>query len=118
MPGRHRAHNINPKGQCDIENNVQQPAPVCKTKSQYYCFVEAAKLSIIHVNNNVDNTVMQPLFPDSSLRLVASGWVINPKYFRDRQLQGGLKWHEGSVFFQAPLVRNVLRNVGGFGQEQ
>ena len=31
---RRRAHNINPESQCDRANNVQQPAPVCKTKSQ------------------------------------------------------------------------------------
>ena len=30
---RRRAHNTNPKSQCDRANNVQQPAPVCKTKS-------------------------------------------------------------------------------------
>ena len=33
-PGRRRAHNINPKSQCDRANNFQEPAPGCKTKSQ------------------------------------------------------------------------------------
>ena len=38
--------NINPKSQCDRENNVQQPAPVCKTKSQYNDLTRFNKIAI------------------------------------------------------------------------
>ena len=53
--GRRRIHNINPKSQCDRANNVQQPAPVCKTKSQ--CNNNSCTISMSKKNHsNMNHT--------------------------------------------------------------
>ena len=68
-------------------------------------FVEAGKLSIIHVNNIVDNTFMQTLVSGCP-----TVWVISPKY---NFVTGATRGAEVARLFSSAICSECVEKRGG-----